>query len=231
MGFAACGGSASEFERRSSTAHCIRCAISTRTTMPDRRSSDFYGNAFTAGGFMYSDVEITGDIWRLVDRVPYIASKFACVVPLWSRPWSSVRSTTADRGSDAARHRSESAGAAQAAVSGGDLFAEDARSPHFKAFAPNPQAVAGLAFWTTEIEPLERGYDGPIKILVGMDTKGVLTGVIVAGHNEPYGDFSVDRPSSRRSSKARAFAIRSASAPTSMPCREPPSPSPARRAR
>jgi NosR/NirI family nitrous oxide reductase transcriptional regulator len=69
--------------------------------------------------------------------------------------------------------------------------------PHFKAFA-NPAAgqenVAGLAFWTTEIEPLERGYDGPIKILVGMDTKGTLTGVIVAGHNEPYGDFSVDRP-------------------------------------
>ena len=56
------------------------------------------------------------------------------------------------------------------------------------------QAVAGLAFWTTEIEPLERGYDGPIKILVGMDTKGILTGIIVASHNEPYGDFSVDRP-------------------------------------
>jgi NosR/NirI family nitrous oxide reductase transcriptional regulator len=67
--------------------------------------------------------------------------------------------------------------------------------PHYKAFAPSPpDALAGLVFWTTEIEPLERGYDGPIKILVGMDTKGVLTGIIVAGHNEPYGDFSVDRP-------------------------------------
>jgi transcriptional regulator of nitric oxide reductase len=70
--------------------------------------------------------------------------------------------------------------------------------PHFKAFVANPsgggQTVVGLAFWTTEIEPLERGYDGPIKMLVGMDTKGVLTGVVVAGHNEPYGDFSVDRP-------------------------------------
>ena len=66
--------------------------------------------------------------------------------------------------------------------------------PHYKAFAPNPQTVAGLVFWTTEIEPLERGYDGPIKILVGMDTKGILTGVVVAAHNEPYGDFSVDRP-------------------------------------
>jgi transcriptional regulator of nitric oxide reductase len=69
--------------------------------------------------------------------------------------------------------------------------------PHFKAFAPSPappQTLVGLVFWTTEMEPLERGYDGPIKILVGMDTKGVLTGVVVAGHNEPYGDFSVDLP-------------------------------------
>jgi hypothetical protein len=49
-------------------------------------------------------------------------------------------------------------------------------------------------FWTTELEPLERGYDGPIKMLVGMDTSGVLTGVLVTQHHEPYGDFSVDPP-------------------------------------
>ena len=66
--------------------------------------------------------------------------------------------------------------------------------PHYKVFAPGPQTLAGLAFWTTEIEPLERGYDGPIRILVGMDTKGILAGIIVAAHNEPYGDFSIDRP-------------------------------------
>ena len=70
--------------------------------------------------------------------------------------------------------------------------------PHFKAFAPHaatsPPAVAGLAFWTTEIELLERGYDGPIKMLVGMDTKGILTGVIVVQHHEPYGDFSIETP-------------------------------------
>jgi transcriptional regulator of nitric oxide reductase len=70
--------------------------------------------------------------------------------------------------------------------------------PHFKIFAPSQGTaappVAGLAFWTTELEPLERGYDGPIKILVGMDTAGVISGIVVAGHNEPYGDFSIDRP-------------------------------------
>jgi len=64
--------------------------------------------------------------------------------------------------------------------------------PHFKAF--NGQTLLGLAFWTTELQPLERAYDGPIKILVGMDTKGILTGIIVVEHHEPYGNFSVDTP-------------------------------------
>jgi NosR/NirI family transcriptional regulator, nitrous oxide reductase regulator len=65
--------------------------------------------------------------------------------------------------------------------------------PHFKAFGKD-QTLLGLAFWTTELQPLERAYDGPIKILVGMDTKGILTGVIVVEHHEPYGNFSVDTP-------------------------------------
>ena len=65
--------------------------------------------------------------------------------------------------------------------------------PHFLA-RDGRSATTGYAFWTTELEPLERGYDGPIKILVGLDPRGVITGVIVAQHNEPYGDFSIDRP-------------------------------------
>jgi NosR/NirI family nitrous oxide reductase transcriptional regulator len=70
--------------------------------------------------------------------------------------------------------------------------------PHFKAFTgggrSGPQTVVGYAFWTTDLQPLERGYDGPIKMLAGLDTKGLLTGVIVVEHHEPYGDFSVDTP-------------------------------------
>ena len=67
--------------------------------------------------------------------------------------------------------------------------------PVFRAFADQKsQDLLGLVFWTTEIEPLERGYDGPIKMLVAMDTKGVLAGVIVVEHHEPYGRFSVDPP-------------------------------------
>ena len=84
--------------------------------------------------------------------------------------------------------------------------------PHFKAFSGDPrsgpQTLLGLAFWTTELEPFERAYDGPIKILVGMDTKGVLTGVIVTEHHEPYGDFSVDRP--EFSAQFRGKSIRDA---------------------
>ncbi len=45
-----------------------------------------------------------------------------------------------------------------------------------------------------ELEPLERGYDGPIKMLVGLDTTAHLTGVLVTEHREPYGYFSVDLP-------------------------------------
>jgi NosR/NirI family nitrous oxide reductase transcriptional regulator len=70
--------------------------------------------------------------------------------------------------------------------------------PHYKVFGPavsggEPELI-GLAYWTTELEPLERGFDGPIKMLVGMDTKGVLKGIIVTEHREPYGDFSVEPP-------------------------------------
>jgi len=70
--------------------------------------------------------------------------------------------------------------------------------PHFKAYGPAESGQApvlvGLAFWTTELDPLERAYDGPIKMLVGMDTAGLLTRIIVTEHREPYGYFSVELP-------------------------------------
>ena len=70
--------------------------------------------------------------------------------------------------------------------------------PHFKAYAnaagSGQRTLAGYAFWTTELEPLERGYDGPIQILVGVDLNGILTGIVVVRHHEPYGYFSVDTP-------------------------------------
>ena len=67
--------------------------------------------------------------------------------------------------------------------------------PHYKALgagAASSAPVLGYAFWTTELEPLERGYDGPIRILVGLDPKGTLAGIVVVAHNEPYGNFSIE---------------------------------------
>ena len=76
--------------------------------------------------------------------------------------------------------------------------AKEGNPPHFKAFGAagdgGEPELLGLAFWTTELEPLERAYDGPIKILVGMDTVGVLTGIVITDHREPYGYFSIDLP-------------------------------------
>jgi len=70
--------------------------------------------------------------------------------------------------------------------------------PHFKVFGNTAggagDTLLGLEFWTTEVQPLERGYDGPIKMFVGMDMRGVLKGVVVVEHHEPYGSFSVDPP-------------------------------------
>jgi NosR/NirI family nitrous oxide reductase transcriptional regulator len=70
--------------------------------------------------------------------------------------------------------------------------------PHYKAYGPavdgEEPELLGLVFWTTELDPLERGYDGPIQMLVGMDTRGILTRIIVTDHREPYGYFSVELP-------------------------------------
>ena len=70
--------------------------------------------------------------------------------------------------------------------------------PHFVAFgaadAAGTPTPIGFAYWTTELEPLERGYDGPITMLVGLDRKGTITGLVVAEHHEPYGNFSVETP-------------------------------------
>jgi NosR/NirI family nitrous oxide reductase transcriptional regulator len=74
---------------------------------------------------------------------------------------------------------------------------KEGEPPHVKAYTAGRggQTLLGYAVWSTEVVPLERGYAGPIPILVGIDTKGVLTGIVIGDHREPYGDFSIDRPS------------------------------------
>lgn len=80
--------------------------------------------------------------------------------------------------------------------------------PHFVAFgndASGKPAPIGYVYWTTELEPLERGYDGPIKMLVGLDMKGSITGLIVAEHHEPYGNFSVETPAFANQFKGKSI--------------------------
>ena len=68
---------------------------------------------------------------------------------------------------------------------------------HFTAFATDARGAKtplGYVFWTTEVVPLERGYGGPIVMMVGLDMKGVITGIVIGDHREPYGNFSIDMP-------------------------------------
>ena len=68
---------------------------------------------------------------------------------------------------------------------------------HWKAYAVDPAThrgaePVGYIFWTTDLAPDEFAYHGPIHILVGLDTKGIITGAVVDYHSDPYGYFSVE---------------------------------------
>jgi transcriptional regulator of nitric oxide reductase len=70
---------------------------------------------------------------------------------------------------------------------------------HFKVYSADPQKdpsapLLGYAFWTTDLVPREFGYHGPIHLLVGMDLTGIIQGVVMDYHSEPYGYFSVEPP-------------------------------------
>src|SRR5687767_14793428 len=70
---------------------------------------------------------------------------------------------------------------------------------HFKAYAVDPKTdpsakPIGYVFWTTDMVPNEHGYHGPLHILVGLEPTGIITGIIVDYHSEPYGYFSVEPP-------------------------------------
>ncbi|MGE3956007.1 MAG: FMN-binding protein [Vicinamibacterales bacterium] len=70
---------------------------------------------------------------------------------------------------------------------------------YFTAYAQDPAKTPGAkpigwAFWTIDLVPGELGYHGHIHMLIGMNTQGRLTGVIVDRNTEPYGDISINRP-------------------------------------
>lgn len=81
-----------------------------------------------------------------------------------------------------------------------DSFSAKAgRLRHFKAYKVDSQTgretLIGFVFLTTDVEPMEWGYEGPIATMVSMTTEGVIVGIKVLDHTEPYGYFSIDLPS------------------------------------
>jgi transcriptional regulator of nitric oxide reductase len=69
---------------------------------------------------------------------------------------------------------------------------------HFTAYASDPAKPGarpiGFAFWTIDLVPLELGYHGHIHMLIGMDMRGRIAGVMTDINTEPYGDISVNLP-------------------------------------
>lgn len=97
--------------------------------------------------------------------------------------------------------------------------------PHFMAYAEATPAngngrSAGFVFWTTDLVPDVRGFEGPIPILVGLDGGGRITGVVVRQNAEPYGYFSIDTPEFARQFSGKSIGDPFKSASTSSPCRE-----------
>jgi NosR/NirI family nitrous oxide reductase transcriptional regulator len=78
-----------------------------------------------------------------------------------------------------------------------ETFSKKGGTPlHYKAYAVDPAtkkpAQVGFIFLTTDVEPNEIAYAGPVQILVGMTTAGLITGIRVREHREPFGSFSID---------------------------------------
>ena len=69
--------------------------------------------------------------------------------------------------------------------------------PVFEAYridsSTGQETLAGYAFLTSDLPPEQRGFNGPIEVLVGIDLRGVLTGIVVARYRESLqsvrGDF------------------------------------------
>ena len=74
---------------------------------------------------------------------------------------------------------------------------KEGKPPVIKAFQTDPktkaQTLLGYAAYTMDWQPFERGYDGPIQVLVGVSSQNVVTNIVVVDHKEPYGYRSIDQ--------------------------------------
>jgi len=63
--------------------------------------------------------------------------------------------------------------------------------------ADGENELVGFVFLTKDLGARARGYNGLIPILVGMDLRGRISGVIIMKHYEPYGYRCINRPEYR----------------------------------
>ena len=78
-----------------------------------------------------------------------------------------------------------------------DFTARRGQPPVFEAYQISAQTgqrmLVGYAFLTSDLPPEQKGFSGPIEVLVGMDLRGVLTGAVVTAYVESHratrGDF------------------------------------------
>ena len=108
----------------------------------------------------------------------------------------------------------------QRVVPGADRFTNRlGQPPAFEAYRTDPEsgeeALAGYAFLTSDLPPEQRGFDGPIEVLVGIDLEGVLTGIVVTRYTESLrrsrGDFLSEdgfQEQFRGKSSVDAFQVR-----------------------
>jgi hypothetical protein len=59
--------------------------------------------------------------------------------------------------------------------------------------SPDAQPIA-FAWWSTDVVPLERGYNGPTHMFIAMDLSGTIIGAITDYSSDPYAYFSVEPP-------------------------------------
>ena len=90
-----------------------------------------------------------------------------------------------------------------------DSFSEKKETPpHYEAYKEKKgreKELIGLCFLTTDLFPDERGYAGPVYILVGMDLKGFITGIKVIAHSEtPAYVYRIEEPWFARQFKGKS---------------------------
>ncbi len=119
-------------------------------------------------------------------------------LPLVAASVAAVLLVPAPASASAQEVQEEWRGLLEQVVPGANRFTDRrGEPPAFEAYRRDPDserdALSGYGFLTSDLPPEQRGFDGPIEVLVGMDLEGVLTGIVVTRYTESLrqsrGDF------------------------------------------